>query len=317
MKFLAKLLTTALFAAMSFPASAADKPAAKTEKAYIGGGCFWCVEAQYLMLKGVKKVVSGYSGGKTINPTYEDICTGETGHAEVIEIEFDPAVTTFKEIVELFWDAHDPTSVTKEPMEKHGKFLPKGTKFVFQMHYAATGKEERDRTELGLYLSKEKPKYELRTRAVTQQDLGIPPGSREYPAKATYKFRKPAVLHNLSPHMHVRGSSFKYELIYPDGKTETLLSVPRWDFAWQTLYKLKEPVAVPAGAQLVCSGTFDNSAGNPANPDPKQWVVFGEQTTDEMFIGYYDIAVAPLDPVSQPKQPKEKQKAPAPASATN
>ena len=129
MKFLAKLLTTALFAAMSFPASAADKPAAKTEKAYIGGGCFWCVEAQYLMLKGVKKVVSGYSGGKTINPTYEDICTGETGHAEVIEIEFDPAVTTFKEIVELFWDAHDPTSVTKEAMEKHGKLLPKGTPY--------------------------------------------------------------------------------------------------------------------------------------------------------------------------------------------
>jgi peptide-methionine (S)-S-oxide reductase len=131
MKSLAKLLTIALFAAMSLPASAADTPsaAAKTEKAYIGGGCFWCVEAQYLMLKGVKKVVSGYSGGKTINPTYEDICTGETGHAEVIEIEFDPAVTTFKEIVELFWDAHDPTSVTKEPMEKHGKFLPKGTPY--------------------------------------------------------------------------------------------------------------------------------------------------------------------------------------------
>jgi peptide-methionine (S)-S-oxide reductase len=131
MKSLAKLLTTALFAAMSLPASAADTPsaAATTEKAYIGGGCFWCVEAQYLMLKGVKKVVSGYSGGKTINPTYEDICTGETGHAEVIEIEFDPAVTTFKEIVELFWDAHDPTSVTKEPMEKHGKFLPKGTPY--------------------------------------------------------------------------------------------------------------------------------------------------------------------------------------------
>jgi peptide-methionine (S)-S-oxide reductase len=129
MKSLAKLLTTALFAAMSLPASAADTPSAKTEKAYIGGGCFWCVEAQYLMLKGVKKVVSGYSGGKTINPTYEDICTGETGHAEVIEIEFDPAVTTFKEIVELFWDAHDPTSVTKEPMEKHGKLLPKGTPY--------------------------------------------------------------------------------------------------------------------------------------------------------------------------------------------
>ena len=129
MKSLANLLTAVLFAAMSLPATAADTPAAKTEKAYIGGGCFWCVEAQYLMLKGVKKVVSGYSGGKTVNPTYEDICTGKTGHAEVIEIEYDPAVTTFKDIVELFWDAHDPTSVTKEDMYKHGKFLPKGTAY--------------------------------------------------------------------------------------------------------------------------------------------------------------------------------------------
>lgn len=129
MKILAQLLTLLTFAAMSLPISAADAPAAKTDKAYIGGGCFWCVEAQYLMLKGVKKVVSGYSGGKTENPTYEDICTGETGHAEVIEIEFDPAVTSYKEIVELFWEAHDPTSVTKEPMEKHGKFLPAGTPY--------------------------------------------------------------------------------------------------------------------------------------------------------------------------------------------
>lgn len=189
--------------------------------------------------------------------------------------------------------------------EGTGKYLPKGTQFVFQMHYSPTGKEEHDRTEVGLYLLKEKPKYELRTRAITQQDLGIPPGTREYPAKASYKFKKPAVLHNLSPHMHVRGASFKYELAYPDGKTETLLSIPRWDFAWQTLYQLKEPRNIPAGTQLICSGTFDNSLGNPANPDPKQWVIFGEQTTDEMFIGYYDIAVAPLEPVSQPKgEPK-------------
>jgi peptide-methionine (S)-S-oxide reductase len=125
-----KTLTTLLFALMaSLTTHAADAPAAKTEIAVIGGGCFWCVEAQYLLVKGVKKVVSGYAGGKTENPTYEDICTGETGHAEVIQIEFDPAVTTYKEIIELFWDAHDPTSVTKEEMFKHGKMLPKGTPY--------------------------------------------------------------------------------------------------------------------------------------------------------------------------------------------
>jgi peptide-methionine (S)-S-oxide reductase len=125
-----KTLATLLLALMaSITTHAADAPAAQTEIAVIGGGCFWCVEAQYLLVKGVKKVVSGYAGGKTENPTYEDICTGETGHAEVIQIEFDPAITTYKEIIELFWDAHDPTSVTKEEMFKHGKMLPKGTPY--------------------------------------------------------------------------------------------------------------------------------------------------------------------------------------------
>ena len=129
MKTALTLLTTFLMASLAPLSSAADAPAAKTETAIIGGGCFWCVEAQYLLVKGVKKVVSGYAGGKTENPTYEDICTGETGHAEVIQIEFDPAVISFKEIIDLFWDAHDPTSVTKEDMVKHGKLLPKGTAY--------------------------------------------------------------------------------------------------------------------------------------------------------------------------------------------
>lgn len=120
-------LLLALMATLSAPA--ADAPAAKTEIAVIGGGCFWCVEAQYLLVKGVKKVVSGYAGGKTENPTYEDVCTGDTGHAEVIQIEFDPAVISYKEIIDLFWDAHDPTSVTKEEIYAHGKLLPKGTPY--------------------------------------------------------------------------------------------------------------------------------------------------------------------------------------------
>lgn len=127
------ILCLSLMAALSTQAPAADTPAAapsgKTETAIIGGGCFWCVEAQYLMVKGVKKVVSGYAGGQKDNPTYEEVCEGTTGHAEVIQIDFDPAVVSYKEIIELFWDAHDPTSVTKEDMYKHGKFLPKGTAY--------------------------------------------------------------------------------------------------------------------------------------------------------------------------------------------
>lgn len=185
--------------------------------------------------------------------------------------------------------------------EGTGKFLPKGTEIIFQMHYSPTGRPEKDRTELGLYLLPEKPQWELRTRAATQTELLIKPGQRDYKASASYTFKKAARLFSLSPHMHVRGSQFRYDLILPDGTKKPLLSVPRWDFAWQSLYQLKEPLEVPAGAQLVCSGAFDNSASNPANPDPKQWVIFGEQTQDEMFIGYYDIAVPPQEVAPAPK----------------
>ena len=104
-----------LLAAMTLTASAADETAApKTETAVIGGGCFWCVEAQYQMLKGVTKVESGYAGGKNPNPTYKEVCTGETGHAEVIRITFDPSIVTYKELIDLFWDAHDPTTLNRQ-----------------------------------------------------------------------------------------------------------------------------------------------------------------------------------------------------------
>jgi peptide-methionine (S)-S-oxide reductase len=112
---------TVLFAAMSTAfglsasdAPAADAPAAKLESAIIGGGCFWCVEAQYKMLNGVKKVVSGYAGGHVKNPTYKQICQGDTGHAEVIRVDYDPAEITFRDVIDLFWDAHDPTTLNRQ-----------------------------------------------------------------------------------------------------------------------------------------------------------------------------------------------------------
>ncbi len=106
-----------LLTAMSIlsSASAADPaPSGKTESAIIGGGCFWCVEAQYKMLKGVNKVISGYAGGTVDNPTYKQVCNGDTGHAEVVEIQFDPAVISFKDIMDLFWLAHDPTTLNQQ-----------------------------------------------------------------------------------------------------------------------------------------------------------------------------------------------------------
>lgn len=104
-----------LLLAMSATAlTAADPAKPKTETATIGGGCFWCVEAQYKFAPGVLKAISGYAGGTKENPTYEEVCTKTTGHAEVVQIEFDPAKITYKEIIDLFWDAHDPTTLNRQ-----------------------------------------------------------------------------------------------------------------------------------------------------------------------------------------------------------
>lgn len=121
------LLTLAVLMSASSSVSAADAP--KSNVAIVGGGCFWCVESTYKLVPGITKLTSGYTGGKTKNPTYEDICTGETGHAEVVKVEFDPAVISYRKVIDLFFEMHDPTTVTKEDMIKHGKFLPKGTPY--------------------------------------------------------------------------------------------------------------------------------------------------------------------------------------------
>ena len=86
----------------------------RTQTATLGGGCFWCVEAVYERMPGILSVTSGYAGGKTENPTYEHICTGKTGHAEVVQIEYDPDKISYGKIIDLFWDAHDPTTLNRQ-----------------------------------------------------------------------------------------------------------------------------------------------------------------------------------------------------------
>ena len=92
----------------------AESEPMKTETAILGGGCFWCVEAVYERMPGIISVTSGYAGGQTDNPTYEDICTGKTGHAEVVKIEYDPEKISYDKIIDLFWDAHDPTTLNRQ-----------------------------------------------------------------------------------------------------------------------------------------------------------------------------------------------------------
>ena len=164
---------------------------------------------------------------------------------------------------------------------------------VFQMHYTPYGVATSDQSEIGFYLQATPPRTELKTSAGYNTSLDIPPGQKDYRTTAERLFTGAVELRELSPHMHFRGNSMRFDAVLPDGTVRTLLNVPKYDFAWQAVYRLEEPVRLPAGSRLRLEGTFDNSRWNPFNPNPAARVRFGEQTADEMFIGYVNYTDAP------------------------
>lgn len=178
------------------------------------------------------------------------------------------------------------------------KRLPANSKLTIEMHYTTNGSVQYDETEIALYLADGPVERSVETRSATNTELDIPPGAEDARHMATYAFKKPATLYGLFPHMHFRGKWMRYELLLPNGRRETLLHVPRYDFNWQFSYYLKEPRRVPAGSWLVVTGSFDNSVSNPANPDPSKRVFFGQQSWDEMFIGFFEAADEPVDGVA-------------------
>lgn len=176
--------------------------------------------------------------------------------------------------------------------ESTAKYVPAGATFVFQMHYVTTGKPETDLTRMGLHLTNETPEYELVTRSAYDASFEIPPGDRDFEVTARHRVGPgDVILYGMAPHMHYRGSRFMYAAEYQDGSTEALLSVPNYSFDWQTMYWLKEPKALPRGTVINAVGAFDNSPANPFNPDPRDSVIFGDQTFEEMFIGYINYGV--------------------------
>src|SRR5205823_988969 len=125
--------------------------------------------------------------------------------------------------------------------------------------------------------------------------LRIPPGAANFPAEARHRFGQDTILYSLLPHMHLRGKSFQFEAVFPDGRREVLLDVPRYEFDWQNVYVLSEPKLMPEESVLRCLARYDNSADNLSNPDSKATVTWGEQTRDEMLVGYVEVAVAAPD----------------------
>jgi peroxiredoxin len=166
--------------------------------------------------------------------------------------------------------------------------IPKGAQLLFQMHYTPNGVEQKDRSSVALIFAKQPPQYEARTRGIAQTRLAIPAGKGNYESKSATTFTQDARLLSLFPHMHLRGKDFEYRIVFPDGKSETLLRVPRYDFNWQNNFRLAKPLDLPAGTRIECTAHFDNSADNPNNPDPSQPVRWGEQTWEEMMIGFVD-----------------------------
>ncbi len=167
-----------------------------------------------------------------------------------------------------------------------GLRIPKGSKLRFELHYTPNGKAARDRSSVGITFCKKPPKYELLMNAFANESIRVPPREPHYRAEAAFRFRADARVLAFVPHMHWRGQDYWYELILPDGKRQTLLSVPRWDFNWQSVYQFAEPIKVPKGARLHSVAHWDNSRNNPLNPDPSKEVKFGLQTWDEMMVGW-------------------------------
>jgi hypothetical protein len=184
-----------------------------------------------------------------------------------------------------------------------GKKIPAGAKLIFQMHYTPNGEATKDVTTIGLKYAKERPEHQVLTRPVLNMTFTIPAGEPNHEVKSTYVFKEDAHLTSLMPHMHLRGKDFEIKAILPDGATKVLLKVPRYDFNWQTYYVPKEPLAVPKGAKIECTAHFDNSPGNKYNPDPTKDVKWGEQTWEEMMIGwlgYYNDAASGSKPADKP-----------------
>jgi peroxiredoxin len=169
------------------------------------------------------------------------------------------------------------------------KRIPAGAKLVFQMHYTPNGSPQQDRSRVGLMLADPaQVRKEVKTYSVDTHLLFIPPRTPDYELDAWHTLRSDVQVLSFFPHMHLRGMAFRYEAQYPDGTKEILLDVPRYDFAWQQTYQLAEPKLIPKGTKLRCTAHYDNSVDNVANPNPNIFVHWGEQTWDEMLMGFLD-----------------------------
>lgn len=231
-------------------------------------------------------------------------CPAVVHHVSVyLQTPGDSFATAFRNIFSGF----QPGATFRELPEQAAFCIPAGTRFVFQVHYTPCGIPKEDRIAMGLkFADPKKVTRQCLMFLVKNDSFVIPPGVQDYKVEAMNELGVDVDLVALVPHMHLRGKRFLFEAEYPDGRRETLLDVPKWDFNWQHAYSLTQPKHIPKGSRIRTIAYYDNSAENAANPDPTVPVEFGHQVWDEMMDGYVAVAV-PVDPATMkttaPKKP--------------
>ncbi|HTW31164.1 MAG TPA: hypothetical protein VMD76_05770 [Candidatus Sulfotelmatobacter sp.] len=183
-----------------------------------------------------------------------------------------------------------PGSSPDEWPDGMAKFVPAGSDLVFQMHYTTNGTADQDQTSIGLVFAKTPPAQRVITLQLNDHALIIPPGADDFRVQVQGSLPNDATLLSLFPHMHLRGKRFEYDIVHEDGSIEVLLRV-NYHFHWQLSYRLAEPRLLKAGTKLRAIAWYDNSKNNPHNPDPTKTVTWGDQTSDEMMVGFFDVAV--------------------------
>jgi hypothetical protein len=169
------------------------------------------------------------------------------------------------------------------------KLIKAGSDLVLEVHYMPMGTATTDQTKVGLVFAKQPPKERVLTLSAVNGTFKIPPGDPNYRVDASFEVATDLKLAGLHPHMHTRGKDFEYRIVYPDSRTETILRVPKYNWRWQLWYNLAEPLVLPKGTKIECTAHFDNSADNPENPDPTKTVIWGQQSWDEMMVGFFNL----------------------------
>ena len=200
------------------------------------------------------------------------------------------------------WAAYVPGQAVWQYPEGFAKALPKNARLIFQMHYTPNGTATTDRTRIGVIYAKTPPQHEVRVRGILNHRIQIPPHASRHREDASLRLPVDATILGFLPHMHLRGTACRYSVLDRAGNTTTLLDIPRYDFNWQLLYRYAEPQPLRAGDTLQFTAWYDNSADNPANPDATETVRWGQQTFEEMMLGYVEYFLPDVPPGGQPER---------------